>query len=262
MNFWELMIVKDDLIIKFLNKIVTLKNKFNIREQQLLKNNNSKSFLGIGKNLFIILNAPSLSNQNLEVLTGKTLMFVNRGFKHPLYEKLKPQFHLFVDNKLITGVWEISWLDEIVNLSPEVTFVMPVEWAFMPLLQPYIKKGYNFHWLKSGDKLTCLGASGSCFNFAINQKFNNIYFTGFDANGIGHELVKSSNTHFYGVSDDNNLKSTDNYVIDLYMHSRHLRDLSIFAKYCKKKNINIFNLTDGGLLDMFPRRNFNDISAL
>ena len=36
-----------------------------------------------------------------------------------------------------------------------------------------------------------LGVSGSCFSFCNTTKnFEHIYFTGFDATGIGHEMIK------------------------------------------------------------------------
>lgn len=256
MNFWQLMIKKDNLIIDVIGKVLTIRSRFNFKEQKLLISTKPDIPLGKGKDLYLILNGPSLKKQDLALLKGKTLMFVNRGFKHPLYKLLKPDFHVFVDNKLLSGEWDMVWLDEIVRLNPNITFLMPVSWAFHDKVKPYIKKGYNFQWLASGSKVLCLGVSGACFKFAIAQQFKTIYFTGFDANGIAYELIKSSNSHFYGVSEDNNTKSTKNYVMDLYMHSRHLSDLRSFAQKCKKRNINIINLTDGGLLDMFEVQDF------
>ena len=95
---------------------------------------------------------------------------------------------------------------------------------------------------------------GACFSFAIQQKFEHIYFAGFDATGIGHEMVKTANSHFYGDDRELEGKSTQQFVIDLYMHSRHLHDLNRLAEYCKVRNIQIINITNGGLLDMFPRK--------
>ena len=42
-------------------------------------------------------------------------------------------------------------------------------------------------------------------------------------------------------------------LIDLMMHSRHLHDLNRLSNYCKKRGIKVINITNGGLLDMFPR---------
>ena len=39
------------------------------------------------------------------------------------------------------------------------------------------------------------------------------------------------------------------------MHSRHLHDLNRLALYCKNHKIQITNITNGGLFDMFPKEN-------
>lgn len=66
-------------------------------------------------------------------------------------------------------------------------------------------------------------------------------------------MVKTANSHFYGNDSELEGKSTKQFVIDLFMHSHHLHDLNRLADYCKKRNISIINITNGGLLDMFPR---------
>lgn len=258
MNFWDLMVKKDDLIIDIINKLWSYKNRFNLKERKLLREIKTTKAVGKGKNVYIILNGPSLKKQDLSILKGESIVFVNKGFKHPLFKSLMPDFHVIVDNKLISGEWPITWLDEILEMNPKITFVMPVSWAFNKKIKPYVKRNINFYWLETSEPLKCLGVSGTCFNFAIEQKFENIYFTGFDANGLGYELIKE-NSHFYGVNEDNLKKNTKNYVIDLYMHSRHLHELHRFRKECDRKKISIINLTEGGLLDMFPRLKFSDL---
>jgi hypothetical protein len=219
---------------------------------------NKKGKVGVNRNIYIILNGPSLKQQDLNTLKGKPLMFVNRGFKHPLYKELQPEFHAFVDPKMLKGVWSVTWLDEIVEMVPNITFILPISWAFADKFQPYIKKGYSFYWININTPCSCLGVSGFCFQFAIQQQFQHIYFTGFEANGIAYELIQAS-SHFYGTNDENLKKTTKNYEIDLLMHSRHIHDLNKFAAKCKKEGISIINLTEGGILDMFPRQNIKYI---
>ena len=68
-------------------------------------------------------------------------------------------------------------------------------------------------------------------------------------------MVQAADSHFYGNDEELIGKSTKQFAIDLLMHSRHFHDLNRFAEYCKKKNITVINMTNGGLLDMFPREN-------
>ena len=67
-------------------------------------------------------------------------------------------------------------------------------------------------------------------------------------------MVKTADSHFYGNDKELENKSTTQFVIDLMMHSRHLHDLNRLADYCKKHKIELVNITNGGLLDMFPRK--------
>lgn len=205
---------------------------------------------GENDDLYIILNAPSIATQDLSVLKGKTTMFVNRGFMHPLYKELQPKYHVFLDTKMIKGIWPVSWLGDIISMSPNITIVLPIFWSDNPMFQPYKD---HIYWLDFNLPFHSLGVSGACFSFAIKNKFSHIYFSGFDATGIAHEMVQSTGSHFYGNDKELIGKSTNQFALDLYMHSRHLHDLNRFAEYCKERNIHVINITNGGLLDMFPR---------
>ncbi len=252
MNFWELMIRKDDYVVSFAMWLRGIKHKFSPSYFSLKRSLRSLPKEGEGDDLYVILNAPSLMKQDLSVLKGKTLMFVNRGFTHPLYDELAPKYHVFVDPKLINGVWPVEWLAEIHKKSPKTKILLPIEWSSLEMFKPY----YEFiNWLTWQLPFHNLAVAGSCFSYGIQQKFETIYFTGFDANGIGYELVQSANSHFYGNDKELEGKSTKQFAIDLYMHSRHFHDLNRLAEYCKKRNIKIINITNGGLLDMFPREN-------
>ncbi len=212
---------------------------------------------GVGKDLFIVLNGPSIKQQDLSLLKGKITMFVNRGFKHPLYAELKPKYHVFVDPKILTGVWPIEWFEEIFELSPEVKIVLPSEWYYNPVFAKY-QNDKRIYWINWLVPFNSLGVSGTCFSFGIIQKFDNIFFTGFDANGICHEMLKTSESHFYGSDPELQHNTTEQFALSMFAHAIHLHELNRLASYCTSKGINIINLTAGGLLDMFPRADFTN----
>lgn len=252
MNFWALMIKKDDWIMSFVESLRSLKSELNGTLRSVKKEMRSLPFEGIGEDLYILLNAPSLNTQDLSVLEGKNIMFVNRGFMHPLYETLQPKYHAFIDTKMLNGIWPIGWLEQIWEKSPNTKVLLPITWYLNPLFSKY-RMSDRIYWLNWSLPFYNLGVSGACFSFAIQQKFEHIYFSGFDANGIGYELVKAANSHFYGNDEELEGRTTEQFALGLYMHSRHLHDLNRLAEYCKKRNISIVNITNGGILDMFPR---------
>ena len=255
MNFWKLMIKKDDFICEFINLIYHVKNFFDFKSRILISKNPSFE----SSELVVVLNGPSLAEQDLSCLGNKSVLFVNRGFNHPLYSQLKPSFHAFVDPKMLTGEWPITWFKDIMSINPDIIFLVPVSWHRSLKIKEVIKEGANIYWLPFGKKCECLGVSGACFYFAINENIKNVYFTGFDGNGIGYELI-NSNSHFYGVNEENLRKNTNNFVIDLFLHSRHLHDLHKFQKKYSKKGFRFINLTNGGILDMFEKGTLNDIN--
>ena len=252
MDFWNLMIKKDDVIISIAESLRKLKTNLSGKNCAIRKKMHAFPPVGVGKDLYVLLNAPSLATQDLSVLKGKNTMFVNRGFKHPMYGLLQPKYHVFCDPKMIKGVWPVCWLDEIWSISPDTIIILPFAWYANPLFKDY-RDNAKIYWSDAELPFYNLGVSGSCFAFAIQQKFDRIYFAGFDATGIGHEMVKTANSHFYGNDSELEGKSTKQFVIDLLMHSRHLHDLNRLADYCNRKGIKIINITNGGLLDMFPR---------
>lgn len=255
MAFFHQLMRLDDSIINIAFKT---KHIINVNRPSLLaikRKMNAMPLEGVGKELFIILNGPSLKSQDLTKLKGKTLMFVNRGFLHPLYKELQPKYHVFVDTKLLSGVWPVEWLDKIWELSPQTKIVLPLEWYNNPIFARFREES-RIYWLDWEIPFYGIGVSASCFSFAIKQKFETIYFTGFDANGLAYDMIKSSeNSHFYGGDAELKNMTCDQFALALYSHSIHLRSLIRFARYCEKRNISIINITNGGLLDMFPRKN-------
>lgn len=242
------------MILSFVEGVRALFKGSNSDIRKVKKLMASKQNQGNGGEVYILLNAPSLKTQDISVLKEKTTIFVNRGFMHPLYKEMQPKYHVFVDPKMIKGVWPVSWLDEIWALSPNTTILLPASWHANPLFAKY-KDDSRIYWMTEKLPFYNMGVSGSCFAFAIHQNFKKIYFSGFDANGIGYEMIKSADSHFYGNDKELEGKSSKQFVIDLLMHSRHLHDMNRFADYAKKNHIEIINMTNGGLLDMFPREN-------
>lgn len=252
MGFWSFMIKKDDWIIALAENLRKLKNSISFSHFKLKREIRKRPLCGVGNDIYVLLNAPSLATQDLSVLKGKQTMFVNRGFMHPMYKELQPTYHVFVDTKMLNGIWPASWLDQIWEMSPNTIIILPLNWRNNSLFKSYLDNP-KIYWATYNLPFYNLGVSGACFSFAITQKFNHIYFSGFDATGIGHEMIKTADSHFYGNDKELENKSTAQFAIDLLMHSRHLHDLNRFAKWCEKKQLKLINITNGGLLDMFPR---------
>lgn len=270
-RLWNFKSKLDGLFYRCLN--ILLHILFLIKSQaRILKLNRAFKNRFKGESFYIVLNGPSVSEQDLSVLIGKKVVFVNRGYNHPLYSQIKPVFHVIIDPKLATGEWPIEMLDEIVALNPAVILVLNYKWYNLKQFEK-VKSEREIIWINTDKNMTS-GFSGAIdltkplpgfavFGAALFSVIycgaHTVYFTGFDANGLCHEMLKQS-SHFYGVNEDNLKKTTKDYIIDLQMMSLNLNNLWLLSDYLKRQNIECINLTKGGLLDMFKRKDLvNDI---
>lgn len=262
-DIWKWMVAKDDFLLTAIEVLWSARHFYGIRDwswrrkgSAIIRQNRKNA---LGKEVVIVLNGPSVKEQPLERLIGKDLIFVNQGFRLPAYKKLQPKYHVFIDTKLIHGIWDIKWLDEIHDMVPGITFVLPASWARLPILKPYIEKNYQIIWMGSCiNGMRGLGVSGTCFDLACSLKYATIYFTGFEATSFAASLLKV-NSHFYGNDSDEATMSASDIMRGYYMNARQIRELILIAKKFNKCGVQVFNLTYGGLLNMFPRKKFEEV---
>ena len=262
-DIWRWMVDKDDIVLSLIEILAGVRDFYGLKTWKYRKQGDElikKDRRGAAsKKVMVVLNAPSIKEQPLERLKNLDLIFVNQGFRLPCYKSLKPKYHVFIDTKLIHGVWDIRWLDEIHDMVPDITFVLPASWAMLPLLKPYIAKGYRIIWIGSCiGGMRGIGVSGTCFDLALKLGYSRMYFTGFEATSFAASLLKQS-SHFYGNDADESLMTPDVIVKGYYMNMRQYRELMLLARKFKEKGIEVWNLTKGGLLDMFPRKKFDEV---
>jgi hypothetical protein len=268
-NFWDKKLYLDDVFFEISNvaykTLAYLKDRR--RDHGLADNLVLKNKYPSGK-CFVVGNAPSVNRQDLTLLKNELTFFVNRAFLHPDYEFIKPTYHLFLDGKLQAGTWPLKFLDEIVEKNPDVTFLLNADWYHDAQFQPY--KKFNIHWIDTKLILTrfytkeidlsnvCVGGGGvveSGILAAAYMGIKDIYFLGVDGDGLIHNLM-GNNSHFYGSNPED--MSLDMLAVakDLYFMSMSIRKWVYIADYCKKRDINLVNLTAGGILDICPRAEY------
>ena len=249
---WRFMFWKDDVILNTLHFVLSLKKSLNPTLVNLKKRMKKLPKEGAGQSVFIILNGPSLKKQDLSILRGKNLMFVNRGFMHLEYKNLQPKYHLFEDTKMLNGQWPTDWFEEIWSLSPNTVIVLPYAWYVNPRFEKY-RRNDKIFWLPWYVPFHSLGVAGSCFSLAILKGFSKAFFTGFDANAPAFEMLQMSESHFYGEDEKLKGRNSLQFALSLYMHSRHLRDWYRMGEYVKTTATQFYNMTEGGMIDSFPR---------
>ena len=108
--------------------------------RKVLKQNKNIKNLFKNKKIFILTSGPSINNLDLNKIQDELIISVNRGYKHPLFRKFSPIYHVIIDNKLDTGEWDLNWLKEIKELSPKTTILLNARWIRNKTLRNYIRK--------------------------------------------------------------------------------------------------------------------------
>lgn len=257
-DFYEWLVYKDFPLIKFANFVHNAKGLWGWRYRQAARQGAKmiKDSKVVGGDIFIALNAPSIKEMPLERIKGKMdCIFVNQGFKLPAYKDLHPKYHFFIDSKLINGIWDIHWIDEILEMVPDITFVMPPSWSQLPILKPYIDRGVKILWFNGKHSH---GVSGQAFQLCWKLGYKRIYFAGYEQTGIAAYILNQS-SHFYGADPDEASHSVRYIMKDLSMNARHLWAAIKSAEYARTIGVELINLSRGGIMNMFERKVFEEV---
>jgi hypothetical protein len=275
-RFWDFKQRLDDYFFESVN--ITMKSLFFIKSLNgkygYMKKNSELKDVYKDKRGFLVANGPSINKQDLKPLKNEITFFVNRSFLHEDYEYIKPTFHVIVDSKLATGEWNINFLDQVVIKNPDVIFLLNAEWYYLEIFQSYIHDDkFKIYWVDMKlfttpfhknriidlTKITYGAAvTGAAKMSMMYMGIKDIYFLGKDGNGLCYELV-GGDSHFYGTNKENSAKTMKDVYGDLYMMSLSLKNWIYFSRYAKDLGVNIYNCTEGGIFNMFERKNFKEL---
>lgn len=266
MSFWPARLVADDYSYELVNIVLRLVALFGAKRLRYgLRRNRELKDRHVGQRCFVVGNGPSIAEQDLRPLAREVCFFVNRGFLHPDYALIRPAYHLFVDPKLQTGVWPLSFLDEAYARNPDVTFLLNALWCRDAKFS-LVREKYRVYWLhamlfclpwtRRKLDLTRLSVGGGVVEqgvlSAIYMGCKKIYFTGVEGTILCYEGLKRQ-THFYGTNIEDQHRSMDNLSLSYYATCLWLRRWRDLVAYAKLHGVEVFNCTRGGLLDVCPR---------
>ena len=267
---WDTKVKIDDNLFRVYNLIQRIRfslcryaKKFHTDRNKVLKN------LHRNERCFIVGNGPSIKKQDLLKLKGETTFFVNMFYKHEHFADIQPTYYVIVDPKLQDRIWPLSMLDEIIEKSPKTTLFLNAKTSQDKEIFDYTNKA-DIYWLYI-NQMSHMGYRGlfditqglatanvakACLSAAVYMGFKDIYLLGIDCNGLFLDLVNRA-SHFYeeGACD------LDMAVVesDLWQTAFGFRSWRALAKLLKRRGVNVVNLTCGGLLNCFPRQDFDEV---
>ena len=257
-------------LVNFYIQIVFLYKKI-LGKYFFLKKNIHLKDIHKNKRIIVVANGPSINDFDLKKLKNEIVIMVNRSFDHPDYEIIKPQYHIFVDKKLATGVWPLSYLDTIVKKNPNVKIILNADWYCLEKFKD-IRNRDNIFWVKNklvslffnnfNNDLTknysTLGVTGHGVSLAIYSGSNKIYILGMELNGVIY-LLNNQDSHYSGKDPDYKNHTSLDWSRDLSNNARGIRFWHNFVNHCKINNIELINLSNKGLFDFVPKEDFNKL---
>lgn len=222
-----------------------------------------------GKRCFLIGNGPSLSVSDLEKLrsNGDICFGFNRIYNIFESTQWRPDYYLSQDHKMLAGcVEEVNAMSLPVKLIPmdlpwehglrlKITHPFKMLWKPMEDLSPSGFSADASGGLYWGS--TCLYTAAQ---LAVYMGFSEIYLLGVD-----HRFRISQNNKGDIVVDD----SVKDYFCDkynedkdkLYIPNTDTSTLAYIAmkKGCDEHGVKVYNATRGGMLEVFPRVDFDSL---
>lgn len=246
----------------------------------ILERNSVLKNIHAGERCFILATGPSIKSQNLELLKNEICISVSNFFVHPAYDIIKPKYHCIAPFHL--PLVEESWDRWMEDLDKHINLKNPDARVLFSLSD--IKRNTRNNTFNSTDRyyfdfsgtMQDLSVNGidltkpiiapqsvpvMALQAAIYMGFNEIYLLGCDHDWIQHINISR---HFYqedehavnnyhGVNrewEGSDVESECRAYVTLWQQYKLLRHIS------NNNNVPIINSTEGGMLDVFPRRDF------
>ena len=221
-----------------------------------------------GERCFIVANGPSLTAKDLNLLHAKNeiTFAMNRIYKIFPETQWRPYYYVCEDINIF-------------NESTDKINAIPAKHKFIPINLKwynnvcidgamYFLANYNrnkdFPDSFSTDISKQMDSMGTvtftCLNIAAYMGFKKIYLLGVDHN-YKITINEQGETVVDEMAKDYFCENYDNDIKDIVIHDmgQNTRAYKKAKKYCDEHNIEIYNATRGGKLEVFPRVNFDEI---
>lgn len=243
----------------------------------------------IRKRCYILATGPSIEKQDLTILRGQHCIAVSMFHLHRDIKLLKPIWHVLapthapfkyeLPEKFFSSAFSAySDLDDINFLLGSVTYEYSYHNYLTKEPNKFLSRFNDFIHFVDFDNCPTLGEREfmneevwdlekrpfkprtviyTAIQLAYFLGFNEIVLVGCDHDYL-NDINRVENHHFYeeskGVSDKEHLGLFDRERWFFEYYSRW-RDFRLMRTFLMSKGVRVFNATEGGMLDVFERRN-------
>jgi hypothetical protein len=247
----------------------------------LSKNRNLKD-KHLGQRCFILATGSSIAKMNLKPLIGEICIGLNEFHLHPDYNLIKPRYMVFSGFGIHTvdpdrhEKWYKHYCE--ITHSVSIPLINICDYKFISTRDLLLhNEKYFFQLGLSYNRLPHLGIDATsklyasqgvgamAIQMALYMGFSEIILVGFDHDWL-LRMFDLNPTHFYDHNKSVIYKG-HNEVESTTVSYQAMSLIKLFANYealnsyAASQGITICNATLGGMLDVFPRVEFNDVVA-
>lgn len=257
----------------------------NILPHPLLKPNGKFRNLHKGQTCFILGSGPSIQSQDLTKLSGRIVMTQNHFHAHKDIKVISPRYHVIVPKyhpKEYDNDWR-EWIDSMARRLPADcllfadtnTKYLIDEFDALRGRAYYIHTAIDAIYMRKAivditkNIMKVPTVLTECLTIALFMGFEKIYLVGFDLNQLVILQEKENaweHLRFYGTSpitrnaaEAQLEKKTETSGENWFCMWKIWVQLNLLRDYALRRDIQIINLTKGGLLNVFPRQDYEDV---
>ena len=254
---------------------------FFLRHRHVLAHHRSLHNRHEGARCFILCNGPSVNAQNIRPLKNEIVFSVSSGYLHPDYAEIAPRYHCVPQISYLPGIDAaliVKWFGEMdQKIGAAELFLDCQEWAlvqknglFGGRATRFLCMGKNHFPKEAGETPDLSGviprvqsAPLMALMIALSMGFKEIYLLGTDHDwfvkkeyrySFGHTIFRGKDQ---GVDADGVVESK--LYDDLPMITRLWGQYRAIGKLADHLGVRIYNATQGGMLDEFPRVRLEEV---
>lgn len=238
-----------------------------------------------GKRCFILASGPSINSQDLSKLKGEHCIAVSQFFLHDKINEIQPEFHCFAPqhypfdnttNEVIFNNYSRCYIRKPITFVGSTNY----EFSYYNYINTYHKDKINAFFIDYNGQFqlneqnytdeSVWDISKQPFGprTVIYTAIQAAYFLGFTEIyllGVDHDYIQDvgrDGHHFYkeenSYNDKNHLEmfSTERWFEEYFYRWKQYR---LMRTFLDSKGIKIYNATNGGMLDVFEKVEFDQL---
>jgi len=249
-----------------------------------LRNRNRKfKNLHAGERCFLLGSGHSITTQDLTKLKNEIVFTQNHFQAHKDISIIAPKYHVVIP-KFHPADYDQDWIDWIQDMEAKLPSDTTFFWGTntKELIESKTKLASRSYYVDTGFHAICLRKAKvdltkrimsvptvitQCITIALYMGFSKIYLAGFDLDQICRMSNRDS-IRFYGhsqitrneaekkIEDDSGASG-----FDFFNYWMIWRQLNLLKQYGDVNHQKIINVANGGLLNVFPRDDFDKVLA-